>query len=59
MLLIEVVAASMMLVIALAVGGYMMNWLLQRLIEANFAKVAQIEARDFDEQFRRYTEFDN
>ncbi len=49
----------MMLVIALAVGGYMMNWLLQRLIEANFAKVAQIEARDFDEQFRRYTEFDN
>lgn len=57
MMLIEFVAASMLLAIFLAVGGYALNWVLQRLIEANFAKVARIEVRSFDEEFRRYTEF--
>ena len=59
MMLIEVVAASMVFIIVLAASGYALNWLLQRLIEANFAKVAQIEARNIDEEFRRYTEFND
>ena len=59
MLMVELVAASMVFVIVLAVGGYALNWLLQRLIEANFARVAQVEARNLDEEFRRYTEFND
>ena len=59
MMLIEFVAASMMLAIVLAVGGYALNWVMQRLIDANFAKVAKVEVQDFDEQFRRFTEFDD
>lgn len=59
MMLIEFIAASMLLAIFLTVGGYALNLVLQRLIEANFAKVARVEVRSFDEEFRRYTEFED
>lgn len=52
-MLIEFVAATMLLIIALTVGGLALNWLLQRMVEANFAKVARVEAEDLDEKFRR------
>ena len=54
MMLIEVVAATMSLFVALTVGGLALNWLLQRLVEASFAKTAKVEAHDLDEQFRRF-----
>ncbi len=53
MMLIEFVAATMILIIALTIGGLALNWLMQRMVEASFAKVARVEARDLDEQFRR------
>ena len=53
MMLIEFVAATMMLIVALTIGGLALNWLMQRMVEASFAKVARVEARDLDEQFRR------
>ena len=53
MMMIEFVAATMLLIIALTVGGFALNWLLQRMVEANFAKVARVEAEDLDEKFRR------
>lgn len=54
MLLIEFVAATLCLVIALTVGGLALNWLMQRMVEASFAKMARVEAQDIDEQFRRF-----
>ncbi len=53
MMLIEFVAATMMFIIALTIGGLALNWLMQRIVEASFAKVARVEAQDLDEQFRR------
>ena len=53
MMLIEFVAATMILIIVLTIGGLALNWLMQRMVEASFAKVARVEARDLDEQFRR------
>lgn len=52
MLMIEVVANSMMIVIALALGLRWLNLLLHRLVEQNFAKVASIEARRLDDEWR-------
>lgn len=54
MMLIEFVAATMLLIIALAVGGTALNYLMQRMVEASFAKMARVEAQDLDEQFRRF-----
>ena len=54
MLLIEVVAATMSFLIALTAGGFLLNWILQRMVEATFAKTARIEAQDLDEKFRRF-----
>ena len=53
MMMIEFVAATMMLIVALTVGGFALNWILQRMVEASFAKVARVEATDLDEKFRR------
>ncbi len=52
-MMIEFVAATMLLIIALTVGGFALNWLLQRMVEMNFAKVARVESEDLDEKFRR------
>ena len=54
MLLIEVVAATMSFLISLTAGGFLLNWFLQRMVEATFAKTARIEAQDLDEKFRRF-----
>ena len=54
MLLIEFVAATMCLILALTVGGLALNWLMQRMVEASFAKMARVEAQNLDEQFRRF-----
>ncbi len=54
MMLIEFVAATMCLAIALTVGGIALNWLMQRMVDASFAKMARVEAQDIDEQFRRF-----
>ena len=54
MLLIEFVAATMCLILALTVGGLALNWLMQRMVEASFAKMARVEAQNLDEQLRRF-----
>ena len=54
MLMVEVVAATMVFLIALTAGGFALNWFLQRLVEASFAKTARVEASNLDEQFRRF-----
>ena len=54
MLMVEVVAATMLFLIALTVGGLGLNWILQRLVEASFAKTARVEASNLDEQLRRF-----
>ncbi len=53
MMLIEFVAAMMLLAISLTLGGVALNRLLQQLVEASFAKMARVEAQDLDEKFRR------
>ena len=54
MMLIEFVAATMCLVIALTIGGLSLNWLMQRMVEASYARMARVEAEDLDEKFRRF-----
>ena len=54
MLMVEVVAATMLFLIALTVGGLVLNWMLQRLVDASFAKTARVEASNLDEQLRRF-----
>lgn len=53
MMMIEFVAATMMFTIVLAVGGFALHCLMQRVVEASFAKMARVEAQDLDEKFRR------
>ena len=52
MLMVEVVANSMLIVGALIFGLRWLNLLLLRLVEVNFAKVAQVEARRLDDEWR-------
>lgn len=50
--MVEVVANSMLIVGALIFGLRWLNLLLLRLVEVNFAKVAQVEARRLDDEWR-------
>jgi len=59
MLLIEAVANTMLVVLALTFGLRMLNHGLQRLVEYNVAKVAKSEASRFEDEFHRYSEEDN
>ena len=59
MLLIEAVANTMLVVLALGFGLRTLNVGLQRLVEYNLGKVAKAEASQFEGQFQRYSEGDN
>ncbi len=52
--MIEFVAATMLFLIALTVGGLALNWILQRMVEASFAKTARVEASSLDDELRRF-----
>lgn len=53
MLLIEVVANSMLVILALTFGLSMLNRLLQRAVEISFANTARVEAQQLDDELRR------
>lgn len=52
MLMIEVVANSLMVLIALVLGMLLFNRLLQRAVEMSFAKTARVEASRLDDELR-------
>lgn len=53
MLMIEVVANSMLILVALVLGISLLNRLLQRAVEISFASTAKAESADLDEELRR------
>lgn len=53
MLMVEVVAYSMLTIIALVAGGLMMHIILQRLVQLNMAKVARVESQHLDDELRQ------
>lgn len=54
MLMIEVVANSMLVIVALVVGVSLLGRVLQRAVHVSFAKTAQSEASQLDEDLRRF-----
>jgi len=54
MMLIEVVALFLVWVIALFGGGLIMHVLVQRKTHMQMARVAHAEARNLDEELRRF-----
>lgn len=54
MLMIEVVANSMLVLVALVLGVSLLGRVLQRAVNVSFAKTAQAEAAQLDEELRRF-----
>lgn len=59
MLMIEVVANSMMVLVALVVGMLLFNRALHRVVEVSFAKTAQVEASRLDDELRHLNNRDD
>ena len=56
MLMVEIVANTLLVLVALVGGGLMLNRAMKVLVERNFAKIARVESRDLDEQLRYLSE---
>lgn len=56
MLMVEIVANAFMLIIALVVGGLILNRVMRRVVDNSFAKIARVESQYLDEQLRHLTE---
>ena len=54
MLMIEVVANSMLVLVALILGVTVLGRLLQRAVDVTFANTARVEASQLDDEFRRF-----
>lgn len=59
MLMVEVVAFSMLAIVALAAGGWTMHVVLQQLVQLSMARVARVEASNLDEELRRLNRRDD
>lgn len=57
MLVIEAIANTMLVLLFLAGGLVVLNRLLQRVMENNFARIAAAEATHLDEQLKGLTEY--
>ena len=52
MLMVEVIAYSMVTVLALAAGGFLSHLVFQSLVEASMARTARAEASNLDAELR-------
>ncbi len=57
MLMIQALANTMLVLLFVAGGLVVMNRILQRVMENNFAKIAAAEAAHLDEQLRGLTDY--
>lgn len=53
MLMVEVIAYSMLTVIGLGVGGFVVHNFFNFLIDLNMARVARVEASSLDDELRK------
>ena len=53
MLVIEAVANTMIVLVVVTFGLRWLNTMLHRLVEMNLARVAAVEARHLDDEWRR------